>query len=159
MSARCSRPSAVTGQTCASDDNGLFWPVQWCHGAGGIGLARLGLVRFGNLGIDVTSDVDNAVAAVQNAWPSSLDTLCCGNLGNIELLAEVGRTFGRSRLTAQASARLRCVLDAAETSGVFRWNAGEDDENLGFFCGLSGVGYTLLRRLPPEILPNVLIWE
>jgi type 2 lantibiotic biosynthesis protein LanM len=141
------------------DDEEPFWPVQWCHGAGGIGLARLGIARFGDGAIDVTAEVDAAVAAAQRAWPSSLDTLCCGNLGNLELLAEAGRTLKRSELTAQASARMRGVLDAADSSGVFGWNAGEDDENLGFFRGLSGVGYTLLRRIAPETLPNVLIWE
>ena len=141
------------------DGKGPFWPVQWCHGAGGIGLARLGLTRFGDLGIDVTPDIDVAVAAVQRAWPSSIDTLCCGNLGNVELLAEAGRTLGRDELVAQASARVGSILDAAEKNGVFRWNVGEDNENLGFYRGLSGVGYTLLRRVAPESLPNVLIWE
>ncbi len=141
------------------DDKEPFWPVQWCHGAGGIGLARLGIARFGDLDIDLTPDVGAAVAAVQRVWPSSIDTLCCGNLGNVELLAEAGRTLGRDELTAQASARVGGILDAAATSGVFGWNAGKDDDNLGFFRGLSGVGYTLLRRLDPETLPNVLIWE
>ena len=42
---------------------------------------------------------------------------------------------------------------------MFRWNAGKDSENLGFYRGLSGVGYTLLRQLAPETLPNILIWE
>ena len=133
--------------------------MQWCHGAGGIGLARLGLVRFGDLGMDMTSDIGAAVRAVQRAWPSSIDTLCCGNLGNIELLADAGRTLGRDNLVAQASARVRSILDAAERSGMFRWNAGKDSENLGFYRGLSGVGYTLLRQLAPETLPNILIWE
>jgi len=128
-------------------------------GAGGIGLARLGVARFGDLGIDVTPDVYAAVEAVQRVWPSPIDTLCCGNLGNVELLAEAGRTLGRDALTAQASSCVRGVLDAAERSGGFGWSAGKDDENLGLFRGLSGVGYTLLRRIAPETLPNVLIWE
>jgi lantibiotic modifying enzyme len=109
--------------------------------------------------MDMTSDIGAAVRAVQRAWPSSIDTLCCGNLGNIELLADAGRTLGQDDLVAQASARLRDVLNAAGRNGVFRWNAGEDNENLGFYRGLSGVGYTLLRQLAPETLPNVLIWE
>jgi type 2 lantibiotic biosynthesis protein LanM len=141
------------------DEKGPSWPIQWCHGAGGIGLARIGLARFGDLGIDVTADIGAAVAAVQRAWPYSLDTLCCGNLGNVELLAEAGRALGRDELVAQASARVRSILDAAGKSGMFRWNAGKDSENLGFYRGLSGVGYTLLRQLAPETLPNILIWE
>jgi type 2 lantibiotic biosynthesis protein LanM len=157
----CSLFSAGRGNwpDLREDDKGPSWPVQWCHGAGGIGLARLGLIRFGDLGIDLTSDIGTAVATVQRAWPSSIDTLCCGNLGNVELLVEAGRTLGRDELVAQASARVRSIVDAAGKSGAFRWNAGKDSENLGFYRGLSGVGYTLLRQLAPETLPNVLIWE
>jgi len=135
------------------------YPAQWCHGAGGIGLARLGMIRFGDAGLDLHEDVYAAIAAVQRAWPSRLDTLCCGALGVGELLTEAGRTLGRPDLQAQAARRLTGIVDAAEAAGSFAWNAGGDDENLGFFRGLSGVGYTLLRHVAPERLPNVLIWE
>ena len=141
------------------DEGGPFWPVQWCHGAGGIGLARLGQMRFGESGNELTADVDAAVATVARVGVSSIDTLCCGNLGNIELLTEAGLALGREQLAANASAQLRRLLENAEASGGFRWNAGKDSENLGFFRGLSGVGYTLLRNAAPGTLPNVLIWE
>jgi len=80
-------------------------------------------------------------------------------LGNVELLAEAGRAFGRHDLEAQASARVRGVVEAATTAGVYGWNGGSDDENLGLFRGLAGVGYSLLRRVAPDTVPNVLIWE
>lgn len=140
-------------------DKGPSWPAQWCHGAGGIGLARVGMQRFGAMGVDFGPEIEAAVASVRRMWPSSIDTLCCGNLGNVELLAEAARSLGRDELAVQAGSRVCGVLDAGEKSGVFGWNAGNDDENLGFFRGLAGVGYTLLRRVDAETLPNVLIWE
>ncbi|MER8672195.1 type 2 lanthipeptide synthetase LanM family protein [Mesorhizobium sp. M1156] len=136
-----------------------YWPVRWCHGAGGIGLARLGTLRFGSLGINLTDDIEFAIKAVERAWPSANNSLCCGNLGNVELLAEAGRTLGRSELTDLALSRLNGIVDAAEKSGSFGWGAGEDDDNVGFFQGSSGLGYSLLRSVAPETLPNVLIWE
>jgi Lanthionine synthetase C-like protein len=90
---------------------------------------------------------------------SPLDTLCCGNLGNAELLVEAAEALGKRELAVLASTRLHGVLIGAANSGAFGWEAGNDDENLGLFRGLAGVGYTLLRRLVPEGVPNVLIWE
>lgn len=135
------------------------WPCQWCHGASGIGLARIGMQRFGDTGLDVMPDIKVAVETVRRLRPLSIDTLCCGNLGNAELLAEAADALGQRELAVLASTRLRGVLIAAAKSGAFGWEAGGDDENLGLFRGLAGVGYTLLRRLAPEMVANVLIWE
>jgi lantibiotic modifying enzyme len=49
-------------------------------------------------------------------------------------------------------------LEQAEVAGDYRWNSGKRQFNLGFFRGLSGVGYTLLRQIDLS-LPNVLIWQ
>lgn len=139
------------------------WPCQWCHGAAGIGLARLGTARFGEADSSLEAEVAAAVATVRRRPLSPLDTLCCGNLGNAELLAEAARLPDHhalgATLAAEASAATRALLERAEASGSFGWNAAGDDDNLGLFRGLAGIGYALLRRAAPETLPNVLIWE
>ncbi|MEI6174293.1 MAG: lanthionine synthetase LanC family protein [Bacteroidota bacterium] len=38
-------------------------------------------------------------------------------------------------------------------------NAGEDFFNPGFFQGISGIGYELLRLAWPEKIPSVLVFE
>src|SRR4029077_2384203 len=64
-----------------------LWPYQWCHGAPGIGLARLATTR--RIAINtalkakldgklLAADIGNAVEGVTRAWPGQLDTLCCG---------------------------------------------------------------------------------
>lgn len=139
------------------------WPCQWCHGAAGIGLARLGTARFGEADSSLGAEVAAAVATVRRRPLSPLDTLCCGNLGNAELLAEAARLPDNhalgAALAAEASAATRALLERAEASGSFGWNAAGDDDNLGLFRGLAGIGYALLRRTAPETLPNLLIWE
>jgi len=50
------------------------------------------------------------------------------------------------------------LLEAAASTGDFRWNSGKRQFNLGLFRGLAGVGYTSLRRVE-DSLPDVLIWE
>jgi type 2 lantibiotic biosynthesis protein LanM len=143
------------------------FPCQWCHGAPGIGLARLGTARRigANPALDariggklVATAIDNALASVTQAWPGQLDTLCCGTLGGIEFLCEAAKRTGAGEIGELAARRLTAVLAGAASAGDYRWNSGKRQFNLGLFRGLAGVGYTALRRIDPS-LPNVLIWE
>src|SRR5262245_11358047 len=89
------------------------WPCQWCHGAPGIGLARIAMARHGKNGRDqLKDDVVHAVEGAAKGWPGSVDTLCCGTLGNVEFICEAARTLGRKDLGELASRRLLAVIDA-----------------------------------------------
>ena len=136
------------------------WPCQWCHGATGIGLARLGISKRRGA-LTEQADIENAVAGVQLNVPTPVDTLCCGTLGGIEFLCEAGGVLERGDLRDTAAQRLLAVVERAGATGDYRWNNGKRQFNLGLFRGLAGVGYTLLRQAaePNTPLPNVLIWE
>ncbi|MGE0421867.1 MAG: type 2 lanthipeptide synthetase LanM family protein [Reyranellaceae bacterium] len=135
------------------------WRSQWCHGAVGIGLARLAMTRHGALRCaPASADIDQALAGAGRAWPGHVDTLCCGTLGSVEFFREAGRVLRRADLQSMAAQRLAGVLESAAASGDYRWNGGERRFNLGLFRGLAGVGYTCLRQAG-DGLPNVLIWE
>jgi lantibiotic modifying enzyme len=135
------------------------WPCQWCHGAPGIGLARIAIMKRSDLGSDeLKADVENALRATRRAWPGPVDTLCCGALGSVEFICEAASALGRSDLRDEAARRLAAIVEASSSRGDYRWNGGDRQFNLGLFRGLAGVGYTSLRRVD-ETLPNVLIWE
>ncbi len=135
------------------------WPCQWCHGATGIGLARLATAKRGGLDSKLMlTDIRKALDGVERGWPGRVDTLCCGTLGSIEFLCEAGNALGRSDLRDLASRRLMTVLQTAASTGDFRWNLGNKQFNLGLFRGLAGAGFTLLRQVDGS-LPNVLIWD
>ena len=135
------------------------WPCQWCHGAPGIGLARLATAKRGSVDARLLDDdARNAVAGVEHGWRGLVDTLCCGSLGSIEFFSAAGDALARGDLRELASRRLLAVLRAAAAMGDYRWNSGKGRFNLGLFRGLAGVGYTALRRLDGS-LPNVVIWE
>lgn len=135
------------------------WPCQWCHGAPGIGLARIAMTKRGGLDSKLlATDIRNALVGVERGWPGPLDTLCCGALGSIEFFCEAGSALGRSDLRELASRRLMTLLEAATSTGDYRWNSGNRQFNLGLFRGLAGVGYTSLRQVVGS-LPNVIIWE
>lgn len=135
------------------------WAYRWCHGAPGIGLARAGLLKRGAMDATVLrTDIRHALTGLEQAWPSEVDTLCCGTLGSVELLCEAGEALNRPELRERAAQRLASVVHAAASAGDYRWKSGRRQFNLGLFRGLAGVGYTLLRQVD-DTLPNVLIWE
>ena len=112
----------------------------------------------GTDGAVLKADVQGAVEGTRTAWPSPLDTLCCGTLGSIEFICEAGDFFGRDDLRDLAKREMASVIRAAADTGDYRWNSGERQFNLGLFRGMAGVGYTALRQVDPS-LPNVLIFE
>lgn len=131
---------------------------QWCHGAPGIGLARIGKVKLGSALTLVEKDIRNAAKCANMNWPNSVDSLCCGTLGSIEFLKEAATLLDDEQLHQLGDQRLKEVISNKYECGSYVLGAGSTQFNLGFFRGLSGVGYTLLRRINPD-LPNVLIWE
>jgi type 2 lantibiotic biosynthesis protein LanM len=138
---------------------GPSWTCQWCHGAPGIGLARLATRRSAVVdGTLLDRDISNAIEGVRRCSSVELDTLCCGTLGSIEFFCEAGRSLNRADLREIAAQRLTAVLGEAAKNGDYRWNSGTRQFNLGLFRGLSGVGYTILRQINPS-LPNILIWQ
>jgi len=143
------------------------WACQWCHGAGGIGIARLCSAE--TLSSDIPTnralnllllDVDRAISGVTSLdWPGPIDSLCCGNAGNVEFIKEVGIRLGRPELTKRAEIMFDSIIQRYRTEGEFAWSNGDDKLNVGLFRGLSGIGYSMLRSAHPQVLPNVLIWE
>ena len=135
------------------------WASQWCHGAPGIGLARIATSKQGVLDVrPLVRDISQALEGTEQGWPTRLDTLCCGTLGCIEFLRGASSILARTDLRELASQRLMGIVEAAKLNGDYRWNGGSRRFNLGLFRGLAGVGYTLLREVDNS-LPNVLIWE
>lgn len=146
------------------------FPCQWCHGAPGIGLARIAMSKRGTWdhkwGRDpeqlgekfLATDVRNALAGVERGWPNHVDTMCCGTLGSIEFFCEAADVLGRGDLRDIAARRMLAVIESAAATGDYRFNVGKRQFNLGLFRGLAGIGYTCLRQAEPS-LPNILIWE
>lgn len=132
----------------------------WCHGAPGIALSMLQARGPGDASLDRALGV--ALETTRRAGLLSLDHACCGNAGLVEALAAAGDTLGRPDLVSGAEARLGAMLGRSRLLGGFRLR-GTEEENAGvlpgFFRGQAGIGYTLLRRARPGLLPNVLAFE
>jgi type 2 lantibiotic biosynthesis protein LanM len=132
----------------------------WCHGASGIGLARLsGLPLLDSPAI--RRDIGAAVSAVVRGGLGEKDGLCCGNLGRVDLLLAAAALGDGGDLDGEAVRCAAQVVERARRSGGYRFSGvpGRDFFDPSFFQGLSGVGYQLLRVAHPAELPSVLTWE
>ena len=133
---------------------------QWCYGAPGVGLSRLGMKKFGEIEPKIfKDDLKNAIQAVnKNSNISAGDSLCCGRMGQVEFLTEASfASNNKSHLEEANSYLIHCVENSHKSAYQF---GGEEDSSLhlNLYRGIAGVGYTLLRKLDPT-LPNILIWE
>lgn len=131
--------------------------VAWCHGAPGIGLARLR--AFALLGNPVYAHMATVAAETTfRAVQSSGDnySLCHGYLGNCETLAEVGHALARPEFLAAVETRAEEGRRQYEVTGR-PWPCGTlgsvTDPSL--LVGEAGIGHFYLRLYDPTT-PSVL---
>jgi type 2 lantibiotic biosynthesis protein LanM len=142
-------------------DGGPLLMVAWCHGASGIGLARLaGSVVLQD--DETRREIQAALATTIESLPGPADHLCCGSAGRIELLLTAGLLMKDPALIRTACETAFAVVRRKQQGGGFDLEKTDYGRLLfdpGLFRGISGIGYTLLRLARPEALPSVLAFE
>lgn len=135
-------------------DDGQCFLTAWCHGAPGIGLARLAMAEQLDSSV-IQADIERALAATRSHGFHDNHSLCHGVLGNLELLLQVGLAQSNAQLIEEVNEVVSQAVSAAQTSG---WKTGLmfNLETPGFMVGLSGIGYQLLRFAYPDKVPSVL---
>jgi type 2 lantibiotic biosynthesis protein LanM len=145
-----------------SGDDGVQprYMTSWCHGASGIGLARLGTLQLLD-STEIRRDVDTALKTTLEHGIRGADHLCCGNLGRLDFILEAAKRFDQPHLLEGARTQASQVLTRAAREGSFLLNIKPPPGMYmpGLFNGSSGIGYGLLRLAYPERLPSVLLWE
>ncbi|MGI8604511.1 MAG: type 2 lanthipeptide synthetase LanM [Verrucomicrobiales bacterium] len=125
-----------------------------CHGTPGLALAFAEGARH-RLSA-ATSLISRARERIESLDPHPIDTVCCGNAGRFEALLAIGVDV------EFISALLLTVLKRREPPGLFRSGFRRSDIYAcppGFFRGLSGIGYSLLRLGEPQIFPSPAAWR
>jgi type 2 lantibiotic biosynthesis protein LanM len=132
----------------------------WCHGAAGIGLARLGGLTVLDTA-QTRADLTVALETTQTAGLQEVDSLCCGNSGRIELLVAASQRLKQPQHLEVARHWSSVLVRRAEQRGGFRLlsRLPRQAYHPGLFQGTAGIGYQLLRAACPDQLPSVLLWE
>lgn len=129
----------------------------WCHGAPGIGLARLMLRRaWPQAPTEVARDIDAAVQSTLSHGFGGSHSLCHGDLGNADFLITAAESMGQPVLLRQARQAAGQVLAQRRSEGRFRCGVGGFEQTPDFMVGLAGIGYGLLRIADPRAVPSVL---
>jgi lantibiotic modifying enzyme len=128
--------------------------TAWCHGAPGIGLARLqSLAHLDDA--TVRAEIDAALRTTLSQGFGHNHSLCHGDLGNLELLLMASETLEDPRWTREVKRLSAAILVSIERDG---WLCGTPQgvESPGLMTGLAGIGYQLLRLAEPQRVPSVL---
>lgn len=135
--------------------------TSWCHGAPGIGLARLGALSVMNTP-KILSEIEVALATTRRYGMQSVDHLCCGSAGRIDLLLEASRRLNRPELAAQARQWMGQVVTSAHQNKAYRLFMGLPSPifHPGLFQGTAGIAYEMLRLAEGgDTLPSVLLLD
>jgi type 2 lantibiotic biosynthesis protein LanM len=139
----------------AANNGQARFGVTWCHGAPGIGLARLHSLRHLN-DTATWAEINAAVKTTLAQGFGCNHSLCHGDLGNLELLLQASEKDPRWR--AQVNRIAAMILESIDRH---RWLCGVPlaVETPGLMTGLAGIGYGLLRLAEPTRVPSVLALE
>ncbi|ODP28223.1 Lacticin 481/lactococcin biosynthesis protein lcnDR2 [Paenibacillus nuruki] len=132
-------------------------PVNWCHGAPGIGMARVkifNIIAEQQTGIEIKRAIQKTL---QEGFGGS-DCLCHGSMGNIDLLLLSAQHLGQSEHLDIAQ---RIVGDLVKNAQADQWYSGipQTAQVPTLMIGLAGIGYQLLRTIDPYHIPSVLTLE
>ncbi len=128
--------------------------VAWCHGASGIGLARLASLKY----IDDAVIREEISIALQTTLIKGFGrdhSLCHGDLGNLETLLVGSQVLRNPYYWEQVDLLASMLLTSIERDG-WRTAAPRGIETPELMTGIAGVGYELLRLADPESIPSVL---
>ena len=129
--------------------------VAWCHGATGIGLARLDTLHLWDDGC-AHDEVEIAITKTLARGFGNSHCLCHGDLGSLELLLQAREKFARPEL-GEALVRHGGALLAQARRGGWQCGYRLPVESPGLMAGMAGIGYGLLRLAVPERVPSLLL--
>jgi lantibiotic modifying enzyme len=127
--------------------------AAWCHGATGIGLARMLSMRFGVPAAE--SEARTALHTTVREGFGRDHSLCHGDLGNIDVLLQGADLLADSDLRQVAYRRAAAVLRDIERHGS-RCGVAAGVQSPGLMTGLAGIGYGFLRLVDEARVPSVL---
>ena len=148
-------PSAYT--PIEENNEEIYSVFAWCHGAPGVGLARLCSLPY----IDDES-IREEIAIACNATVTNgfgrNHSLCHGDLGNLELLIRACQMFGDADSQSQMKRMTSIIFESIEKHG---WLCGIPlgVESPGLMSGLAGIGFGLLRAAKPDDVPSPLVLD
>ncbi|MET9634243.1 type 2 lanthipeptide synthetase LanM family protein [Lentzea sp. NPDC006480] len=122
-------------------DSNRRFAANWCNGAAGIAVSRLGVDDLA---------VTTAVQTVLDSPRPLVDVLCHGTLGLLLVVADAAEALSRDDWRASVQRQLGGVLAGS------RCGFAHPESAPALMTGASGIGLGLLRLARPDAVPQVL---
>lgn len=129
----------------------------WCHGAPGIGLARL-MILNNYQDENIKKELENSIERTLESGFGFNHSLCHGDYGNLDLIISSAKIPEFKHLQHQALTLGSAIMIEASINKKWRHGLSDDIELFGLMLGISGIGYQLLRLWNRNI-PSVLMLE
>jgi type 2 lantibiotic biosynthesis protein LanM len=138
--------------------SGDIYGTAWCHGAPGIGLARLcSPATLGNP--QIADEIEIALNTTVAKGFGKTHIICHGDLGNVDILLHASRVLRKpTRWKQIAYDQATYILNSAP-GGEWRFENTVNVDPPGLMTGLAGIGYVLLRLADASRVPCVLALE
>jgi lantibiotic biosynthesis protein len=135
--------------------------VAWCHGAPGIGFARLRIWQLLPEEEGILSEAETAIqTTLRQLTGAGLGnfSLCHGDGGNADMLLLAADLLDRSELRQHVEVAAKAALDRFDTPRM-PWPCGVPNagETPNLLLGLAGIGYFFLRLYDSKKVPTVLL--
>lgn len=132
--------------------------TSWCNGSSGIWLSH----QLQRLPQEYApGDSEGALLQISKATLQSIDHVCCGNFGRLEALLVTSQEQDNANLREIAEHAATSVVRRSVRDGGYHLVPGIDGQAPvpGFFRGLAGIGYGLLRVANPTSTPSIILLQ
>ncbi len=148
---------ASARSTQAAETEAQRFMVAWCHGAAGIGLARLASAAYLE-DAPLHDEIDAALTSTQARGFWGRNNLCHGDFGNLETLLVASQIGEWPTLPKRVKQITDALLNNLQATAQ-QEEPLSDMSSSGLMTGRAGVGLQLLRLAEPERVPSVLLLE
>lgn len=141
----------------ATEKQAPSYMTAWCHGAVGIGLARLASLPY-NDDVATREEIKAAVQTTLTRGFGRNHSLCHGDMGSLEFLLTAAQLLPNAYAKKEIEHLQGSLLENMKAEG---WRSGVpmSIETPSLMIGLAGTGYALLRQIAPEQIPAVLVLD
>ena len=131
---------------------------SWCHGAGGIALSRILLIKEGYHDDLIFEELKHAVSIIKNSLGRN-HCVCHGDSGNLEILYMIGETMNDKSLCEFAESSMLVLASRIKNREPIVYGDGKEMATLGLFLGKAGLGYQMLRFYNWSSVPSILFLD
>jgi lantibiotic modifying enzyme len=136
--------------------------MAWCHGAGGIGLARLWAYKLlpahrAELLVGVQRAIDATAAHLQSLPADSDASPCHGRAGLTETLLYATSVLGDRNYADRVRQMWTRIVRTRAADHEWPCGVASGRNNPSLMLGEAGIGYALLRAKDPDAVPAHLL--